>query len=100
MLCILLLKLFQLLASGNSCRLPPMSFNMFPSFFSPASLFSHPPDVIQMHLIFSLPQPWVQPIFQRALVPFIEKQYLETKIWVLFVIMVTAVPLFSFSQWI
>lgn len=48
---------------------------------------------LQVHLGFSLPKPLNQPLLQGALVPFIGKWYLETKIWLLGVLIASGVSL-------
>lgn len=54
----LLLKLLQFLASGNSCRLPSVSFDIFFIFYPPFySLFSHPMILSKCILYFHSPSP-------------------------------------------
>ena len=59
--------------------------------------------VFQAHLVFSLLQLWNQPLLQGALVPFTEEWYLETKIWVVSVLIATGdsllIGLFSVQIW-
>lgn len=44
-------------------------------------------------LVFSLPYLWNQSLLQESLVPFIGEYYLETKIWVLGILIATWVSL-------
>lgn len=45
--------------------------------------------MLQVHQVFALPQLWNQPLLQGALVPFTEEWCLETKIWVVSVLIAT-----------
>lgn len=52
-----------------------------------------PNKMFQAHLVFSLTQPWNQPFLQGSLVPFSGEWCLETRIWVLGVLIVTGISL-------
>lgn len=60
-------------------------------FFSTSFLLA--PQIFHSHLVFSLLQSGHQPLLQGALVPFIGKNYLETKIWVPAVLTITGMSL-------
>ena len=72
------------------------SFRLARGHFHSASSFEHSHyHRLQAHLVFSLPQPWNQPLLQGSFmlleVPFIRGWCFETKAWVLYVLVVSKV---------
>lgn len=69
------------LAWGSPFKLASVSFNVFPSFFDHFITFWYCKIILGSFCTFPA-QPWNQPFFQEAPVPFIGKWCLETRIWV------------------
>lgn len=68
----------------------PLPFHLFFGHFLPFSTHK----MFKAHLVFSLPQPCNQTLFQGALVPVLGEWCIETKIWVLCVLTATGAPCF------
>lgn len=72
-------------------KLAPMFFGYVPPFSENSLIMAL--QVVPAHLVFSWPGSWNQPLLQWALVPLTEEWYLETKIWMLVVLIVPRVSL-------
>lgn len=94
-LLISLFKLFQLWSTLPGWLLHP--FSMAHSFFflSNSLIAGVYYKIVPVHLLYPLSQPWNQPFLQGALVTFSGQCYLETKIWVLRVLLPPWMSFFS-----